>query len=446
MKHTSSSRSLPASFLLFFATAITASAALPSMCPNPGWAEGLATYTDLKTPFPTQDTANNPHDCEFHEWSWEAFVWATAIMPDVNVPRFVTLPTEADFTKMRAAKERATTLVLKPRSLKPKGMQQDIDEFQQAGSGGVVVDQDGQGLFYSVHMNEAYLKFAKQYYGVAAYQKAPATLDFPVGAAVFKAAWKVVPDPTKLPSGFYTTTATVPMLVNNPKGKGVVADPSGATRKVTVAFIGLHVVGVTVNHPEFLWGTFEQVNNAPSLADPNNPTSSDPVSPNNFTLYKGGTAAKACNVNASPSVADATAQTLAPVTNVFLQNQYGGADPENVTDIKNINEQSQSYVKKMKGQEVFANYTLIGTVWLHAGALQPGDGTLNEISVGSPALANSCMETFVQGVPANKQSCFMCHNTQGYSKFQIPGKNINLSHVILGPLFNSPAAKKKEIK
>ena len=62
-------------------------------------------------------------------------------------------------------------------------------------------------------------------------------------------------------------------------------DPSGKTRPVTIALVGLHVVGVTANHPEFLWGTFEQVQNAPDLPPGLAYNSTDPVSNQSFTFY-----------------------------------------------------------------------------------------------------------------------------------------------------------------
>src|ERR1043166_10274022 len=61
-------------------------------CPGFGWAEGLVKYTAYPAPpFPTDDTANvDAQDCAFHQWSWEAFVWATAIGADGR-GRFTTL-------------------------------------------------------------------------------------------------------------------------------------------------------------------------------------------------------------------------------------------------------------------------------------------------------------------------------------------------------------------
>src|SRR5579872_4420383 len=70
-------------------------------CPALGWAEGLGRYLKPDFPFPTSDTKTVPTpDCHFHQWSWEAFVWATALINDpasgTTVPRFMTLATPAE--------------------------------------------------------------------------------------------------------------------------------------------------------------------------------------------------------------------------------------------------------------------------------------------------------------------------------------------------------------
>jgi hypothetical protein len=72
-------------------------------CPLQGWSEGLNGFLKPDAPFPTKDTQlpkptpkdPNPQtpDCNFHQWSWEAFVWATALIKDpagTAVPRFMT--------------------------------------------------------------------------------------------------------------------------------------------------------------------------------------------------------------------------------------------------------------------------------------------------------------------------------------------------------------------
>ncbi|MEY2490709.1 MAG: hypothetical protein QOC70_2651 [Verrucomicrobiota bacterium] len=417
-------------------------------CPlGVGWAEGLARYTKYPAPpFPTGETQSLcAVDCNFHQWSWEAFVWATAIGADGRA-RFTTLPNGDELGKKAAPTKGPKPLGLKPRDLKPMGARQNRsgDDPAQAG-GGLLVDQNGQILWYSTHMNPAYFQFVQKN-GGAGYGKAPATLNFPVGAVVFKASWRVAPDGTSQ-TGFYTEKTTVPVLVNNPCG-GIMVDPLGKTRAVTVALVGLHVVGVTANHPEFLWATFEQVKNAPDLPAGTAYNSTSPVSNQSFTFYAANTPANACNQKASAlKVTDPVKQTVAPVTNVFRQFATGGATPAGrVTDIENINKASQNEMANMIKQKppqpretVWANYKLIGTLWLgQPGGLKPGISQLEICGVGSVDLANSTLETFFQGPQNNFNgnsvaNCFMCHNTGGSNSGpkQYPGKNINLSHALL---------------
>jgi len=405
-------------------------------CPAFGWAEGLVKYTAYPAPpFPTDDTQNvNAQDCAFHQWSWEAFVWATAIGPDGRA-RFTTLHNVDELGKKSASAKGPKPLGLKPRDFKPKGANANRsgDDPQQAG-GGVLVDQDNQIVWYSTHLNDAYFTFVQQN-GGAGYGKAADTLTFPVGAAVFKASWKVVPSGTP-PAGFYTEKATVPLLINKPGG-GIAVDPSGKTRPVTVALVGLHVVGVTDNHPEFLWGTFEQVQNAPDLPPGMQPNSSDPVSAQNFTFYKANTPANACNQPSPAPSVDPAKQTVTPITNVFRQFATGNAAPNRTADITAINSAAQGEMANMKTfkppqpkETVWANYKLIGTLWLMANTLKPNDNNMVPEGVGSVNLANSTLETYFQGADV---SCFLCHNTGGSSskKKPYPGKDINISHVIL---------------
>jgi hypothetical protein len=417
-------------------------------CPRFGWAEGLVKYTAYPAPpFPTDDTANvNAGDCAFHQWSWEAFVWATAIGADGR-PRFTTLHNVDELSNSKAAAATGPKpLGLKPRNLKPQGTKVNLkatksgDDPAQAG-GGVLVDQDGQIVWYSTHMNDAYFKFV-QLNGGANYAKAADNLNFPVGSAVFKASWKVVPDGATM-TGFYTEKSSVPLLVNS-KGGGITVDPSGKTRPVTVALVGLHVVGLTDNHPEFLWGTFEQNQNAPDLPPGMQPTSSNPVSTKNFTFYKANTPASSCNAPfPAPTVTDSTKQTVAPVTNVFLQYPTGNAAASRTADINAINTAAQGEMANMgtfkppqPKETVWANYKLVGTLWLMANTLKPNDDNMLNEGVGSVNLANSTLETYFQG---QGNSCFLCHNSG--PPFGVPngvGKNINISHVIVGTIPPAP--------
>ena len=416
-------------------------------CPiGTGWAEGLVQYTNYSHAFPTSETHSLcAVDCNFQQWSWEAFVWATAIGSDGRA-RFTTFGNVDELGRKTAATKGPKPLGLKPRDLKPRGSRQSrllgssADEPQQAG-GGIVVDQNGQIIWYSTHMNPAYFQFVQKN-GGAGYAKASATLNFPVGAAVFKASWRVVQDGEDT-SKSYTEKTTIPILVNNPCG-GIMVDPSGKTRQVTVALVGLHVVGVTENHPEFLWASFEHDNNAPDLPPGMQPNSSQPVSSKGFAFYAANTPANASNPQCvNLQVTDPVKQTVGPVTNVFRQFAQGGPIPaQRGQDITNVNEAARKEMANMgtlkppqPKETVWSNYRLIGTLWLaQPGTLQPGIGEMEVCGVGSVNLANSTLETYFQG-PQNNfngnnvSNCFMCHNT---GSFGAPAaKNINLSHALL---------------
>ncbi len=412
---------------------------LGSMCPPFGWAEGLPAHQSPTAVFPVSDTAHNPDDhCAFHMWSWEAFAWATAPTADGGL-RFLTLPTPSQLgTNERSPGER---LMLGLRTVKSDS--DEVDAFTQA-SGGALVDRQGFPLFYSVHMNETYFDFANKYYGRARYDEADPNINFPLGSAVFKASWRIVTE-DPVPENVYTTKAHVPYLknTNGTKLPGVEIDDSREPRAVTVALVGLHVVGVTVNHPEFLWATFEHKLNVPDLADPADYDSSNPVSGQSYTFYQAGTPANKSNQQVPVKVVDQDNQILEPRGNAFRQYAYGGESQDGVSEIMAINKQSQGIFS----DTYWTHYKLIGTVWLQPDSLQPGQSDLASQAVGSVQLANATMETFVQGPQNNSgkpANCFMCHNTAGSKRGGFEGKNINLSHTLISPLFQSQSSDQSE--
>jgi hypothetical protein len=190
--------------------------------------------------------------------------------------------------------------------------------------------------------------------------------------------------------------------------------------------VGLHVVGVTVNHPEMLWGTLEHYRNTPQVADNSFATSGS--SPTDYTFYKANTSYADVNIKKLPPqlTFDPTTQRFSPVTNAVLENQTGGDTqpfgPGNVLIVsaegqKFFSNEKNNKDKKVQAEAVFANYYLVGTVWM-----LPNSFTINSSrsdAVGSVNLANTTAETFQQ-YPTNAdmtkvKNCFMCHNASSYS-------------------------------
>lgn len=369
-------------------------------------------------------------DCDFHVWSWTAF--AHWMQNNNGQPLFLSLPTYDDLKSgdPKRVKVGPRSLSLKPRDPKPKAM----DSIEQAGSNGVLVDQNGRAVYYSTHMDPIYFGFTQKYFGPTRYKNAAPALSYPIGATVFKASWRIV-QPGEPPSGAYTTTATIDLLMSD--GTGGLKTSGQTQSNVTVALVGVHVVGLIKDHPEFAWGTFEQVGNAPDLPDGMDPNSPNPVSTQSFTFYHAGAPANDSNQQSLQLTINPASQLISPITNVFRQFAYGGAQfsppglKQRVADIVSVNQNFQGTIQGggTNVNPVFANYRLIGTVWILANTLNPGDGNLDSEAIGSIDLANSTLETFVQGAGTN---CFTCHNTSAGGTY--PGKNINISHIILSVL------------
>jgi hypothetical protein len=127
------------------------------------------------------------------------------------------------------------------------------------------------------------------------------------------------------------------------------------------------------------------------------------------------------------------------VTNAVLENQTGGENQQNGPgNIIAINTSAQKSVASFKPpQSTFANYNLIGTVWMLPNSYNLKSDQTS--AVGSVDLANVTAETFVQNAKntpiSGVQNCFMCHNPGSYS-FQNPpppklaNRLIALSHVL----------------
>ena len=415
-----------------------------AVCPAPSdW------FPHAQTPKPN-DAADFTSNCTFHQWSWQSFLWLTQRMPSGEL-RFETFARPAQLMAEEAPPEFSAAaqapLTLVPRVAKSEDPTM-LDEVNQAGSLGLLVDQNGRAVYYAMYVNEVFYEFVRQHklYEPLTLFDAPDTLNFPIGAMELKAAWKIVSTGENT-AGFYTRPAEVAKLVE--QDGSVVVDTS-ETVAVTVALVGLHIAGVVKDHPEFIWATFEHKTNAPTLSDAqlaqymdvNNDTiNSQPVSDQNFTFYKAGTPFIDSNQNNDGEVklVNQDAQTLTPVTNAFIQYAQGGGNADNRTNIRALN---ASVLRQLK-DPIFDNYTLGGAIWLAAANGLVPNSTQQDLITGSTELSNVTMETFTQKV-LEQRNCFGCHNTmqrfpptQDIDVTPLPGKNLNVSHILVNQYFRA---------
>lgn len=218
-----------------------------------------------------------------------------------------------------------------------------------------------------------------------------------VGAIEIKAGWIQLDDPTLWPS-FKTSQAYVSYPGDS------------APRLVTVGLVALHIIRKTPNAQQFVWSTFEHVNNAPSQNDPVPPpkpwyTFNNPSCNPQTDYYKcvPNKPPQACLDGAAgcvkdPYTAPVQVVRLTPISNTTTNN------------IVALNQQTWATIQKANSASVFLNYQLVNVLWpnnntpINPGAtvnLTDGDATP---PMAQQAVANSVLETYHQSL-----NCLKCH-------------------------------------
>jgi hypothetical protein len=203
---------------------------------------------------------------------------------------------------------------------------------------------------------------------------------YPKGSIETKIGWKILTD-----SDDGSRYVSVKGWVKNPEG--------GKCTEETLGLVGYHLVIASKRHPEFIWGTFEHVDNNPNCDN----QGAKPPTADDWSFYK-----KDCPDCPPINTYDKDKPTQ-PVQ-ACLQHPQGGGKQENVDDINSLN---KSFQKRLKGQ-VLANYKFVGSLWTKDGK-PPSDESVHR---GSLRLANSVAETYYQDPKdtAEVKSCFTCHS------------------------------------
>lgn len=401
----------------------------------------VAWFPHSQTPEPNPNQPFNSF-CAFHQWAWQSFLWLTQTNGDKL--RFETFPTVDDVITGKDSSSTRGTMRLAVRTQKTDAPNQSLNEVTQADSLGVLVDHGGRAGYYAQYVNPQMFQqiISLKWNDPTVLNEIPPTTEFATGDVELKVSWKIVA-PGEDTSKYYVRPALIDRLVTGSDGN-VQVDKSSPPLEVQVALVGFHVVGWVQGHPEAIWATFEQDDNAPDMAPKQSPTA--PVSSRDWTYYSANTLALNCNqVDTGNLKLDPAAQTLTPITQVCRQFPFGMAagTPSTDPNLQAITQLNAS-VKSQLGDDVARNYFEVGAIWT-SGDLQPNNDQ-QAILRGSTLLNNSVIETFTQNVQSDN-NCFSCHNTLMYnpSDPSIPplqGTNINLSHVILEAyVANQPKGK-----
>ena len=241
-------------------------------------------------------------------------------------------------------------------------------------------DQQGRLLRYEIRLNQPLFEYISNSQLYNGEQQAKAKeVKFPFGSQLIKAAWRQV-DKAEEPF-FHVTNACVCDGVDDH------GEPDNC-RTMTMGLAGLHIMTKTRSAPQWIWSTFEQVDNVAAIHSE--------VSP----LYNPACPPEQCPQNTQT-------RNFMP-TQVQRVDQIPSRDPdcsrpeEAVNNVAKLNQEVQDALRGY--DSVFQNYELVGTQWpaLRADAT-PSMGT--EFDVTPALLANTTMETFGQ----DTSSCMGCH-------------------------------------
>jgi hypothetical protein len=251
--------------------------------------------------------------------------------------------------------------------------------------GNRLVDQNGENVWYEVKLNRVYYDYVVRngFYNSA--NQVGEGISFPLSSndtanaatVKVKAAWKVMGGPGSRqpddPSKFYTTPA-------------LVIDPvSGQCLSRLLGLVGLHIVIKSRQLPQWLWATFEQVDNAPDLA-------TGPTPGKHYNFYS--TQCAGCPLNTPPAKGSNMPTQVVRVTPVS-------------SDAALKNTFYQNAVKTLRSDNVWQHYMLVDAQW---------SGTRQNIGKPQqpPFLANTTLETYLQQ-PVQPNGCINCHGVYAAS-------------------------------
>ncbi|MGQ0792708.1 MAG: c-type cytochrome [Deltaproteobacteria bacterium] len=248
----------------------------------------------------------------------------------------------------------------------------------QASLPATLTDEKGGVVRYEIRLNKVmfdYIVRNKLYDGRA--QSGVSSVSFPDGAILVKAAWREVG--TDNAAAYYTTDACL-------CDEGENGEPQRC-KTAKMGLVGFHITQKTPSAPQWVWSTFEQVNNAPDLGVVESAAFYNPL-------------CEDCPVNrqTKPGVPNQI-QRVAPVASA----EPDCSQPAEALDnAQKLNSDVQAALAN--AGSVLKNYELINTQW----PLQPTSLKPSTVFMAlPPALANTTMETFVQPT----STCVGCHST-----------------------------------
>ena len=344
-----------------------------------------------------------------------------------------------------AIQARRVTISKIPIFIDPTGNVIDVEPGQA--NGGVLISQNGSLIYYITVVNDV-MAYHRSMQGAAVIPP-NTTLTFPLTASdvapvVAFAATKghAIKDANALAiesKSSWVDSSTVPNPGEYVQVSAVVptfdkSDPDAwkpnGQATVKMVMLGIHVVGSTNHHGEMIWGTFEHLGNAPNATYAYNSTTGVKTVAQNtsgsWLFTPSGSNGPFNSTSNSWSDGEIKGSPIGSSA-VLRAKPWGTNDGGSPPNAAGLNTQvisaNASVISQLNSADVRRNYFQLGTTWT-ANGLPPNGGD----EVGTNHLANTTLETFVQGASPSDSStnCFSCHQTN----------TVNVSHVypVLTPL------------
>src|ERR1051326_5910482 len=295
-----------------------------------------------------------------------------------------------------------------------------LSDFGQPGTNLPLIDRSLNYVLYEVRVNDVYYNYVinNKLYLKSVQEKM--AVNFPPGAVEVKAGWRLLDPNNKAEMAKYFTRNFDVYVSKDHSQNG----QAFCVQDATLGLVAMHIVHKTAAHPQWIWSSFEQADNAPQGQGT---ACAAPSGSGQFTFYdptctSGG---KPCQPNQPPP---GTKYTWAPnppyARNFATGGKYGtqvvrclpielSAPPTNTRWREN---------SPLKGT-VWAKYELLGSQW----AFKPDNpkppppdktcmalGT-NKLSCGPMDELNSVQETYLQSKVSQSDGtnlnngCIQCH-------------------------------------
>jgi len=214
-----------------------------------------------------------------------------------------------------------------------------------------------------------------------------------VGTIMLKASWKIL-NPAEIQGGrFHTMKA---LIYTPPSANPPIKEKC---EHATVGLVGLHMVHKTKDAAQWVWSTFEHIDNCP--------TEGQPMAGHAYSFYNPATPKAAIN---TPPARPWNPNNIEPPARRPQIVRILPIDPPT----QQLNASYQAALRAVNPASVWQYYELVSTQW----PTQPASSCDVETSAptdmtGTPApqfLGNSTLESYIQGkVPNVSSSCIECH-------------------------------------